>query len=163
MVENARIYFSGSLYCTLLFSRTENFKFFKAALSAVLCNGADGCIMNMWGYQHWNTVITTLDIYLFLSNSHKSTQARCKICSNLTSVLQQLTFVLLTFCFINLEHLSHPTLVLLFTLWKRTFCQNNAVMLTYRHNHAPKILLWKCSCHRNEKQNSKFFFNYDAN
>ena len=75
------------------------------------------------------------------------------------------------FC-INLEHLSHPTLVLLFTLWKgkyrlkvrrELFCQNNTVMLTYRHNHAPKILLGMCSCYRNEKQNSKAFFNYDAN
>ena len=44
-----------------------------------------------------------------------------------------------------------------------TFCQNNTVMLTYSHNHAPGILLWQCSCHRNEKQNSESFFNYDAN
>ena len=41
-----------------------------------------------------------------------------------------------------------------------TFCQNNAVMLTYSHNHAPGILLWNCSYLRNAKQNS--FFNYDA-
>ena len=44
-----------------------------------------------------------------------------------------------------------------------TFCQNNAVVLTYSHNHAPGILLWQCSYHRNEKQNSEIFFNYDAN
>ena len=44
-----------------------------------------------------------------------------------------------------------------------TFCQNNTVMLTYSHNHAPGILLWQCSCHRHEKQNSESFFNYDAN
>ena len=44
-----------------------------------------------------------------------------------------------------------------------TFCQNNTVMLTYLHNHAPGILLWHYSCHRNEKQNSESFFNYDAN
>ena len=44
-----------------------------------------------------------------------------------------------------------------------TFCQNNTVMLTYSHNHAPGILLWQSCCHRNEKQNSKSFFNYDAN
>ena len=37
------------------------------------------------------------------------------------------------------------------------------MMLTYSHNHAPGILLWQCSCHRNEKQNSESFFNYDAN
>ena len=36
-------------------------------------------------------------------------------------------------------------------------------MLTYTHNHAPGILLWQCFCHRNEKQNSESFFNYDAN
>ena len=95
VVENARINFSISPYCTLLFSRKENFKFFEVALSAVLCNGAVGCIMNVWGYQHWNTANTTLDIYLLFENGHKSTQTRCKVCSNLTSVLQQLTFVLL--------------------------------------------------------------------
>ena len=36
-------------------------------------------------------------------------------------------------------------------------------MLTYSHNHAREILLWQCSFHINEKQNSKSFFNYDAN
>ena len=44
-----------------------------------------------------------------------------------------------------------------------TFCQNNTVMLIYTHNHALGILLWQCSCHRNEKQNSESFFNHDAN
>ena len=52
-VENARINFSISPYYTMLFSRKENFKFLEVALSAVLCNGAVGCIMNVWGYQHW--------------------------------------------------------------------------------------------------------------
>ena len=147
-------------YC-FLEQRTSNFSkqpcqlFFAMARMAALwiCEDISIGILSL---PHWTFTC-------FLGNSHKSTQARCKVCSNLTSVLQQLTFVLLAFCFINLERLSHPTLVLLFTLWKRTFCQNNAVMLTYTHNHAPKILLWKCSYHRNEKQNSKFFFNYDAN
>ena len=46
-------------------------------------------------------------------------------------------------------------------LW--TFYQNNTVMLTYTHNHAPGILLWHGSCHRNKNPNSKSFFNYDAN
>ena len=63
LVENARTNFWISSYCTLLFSRKENFKFFEVALSAVLCNGAVGCIMNVWGYQHWNTANTTLVIY----------------------------------------------------------------------------------------------------
>ena len=53
MVENGRINFSISPYWTLLFSRKENFKFLEVALSAVLCNGAVGCIMNVWGYQYW--------------------------------------------------------------------------------------------------------------
>ena len=96
VVENARINFSISPYCTLLISRKENFKFFEVALPAVLCNGAVGCIMNVWGYQHWNTANTTLDIYLLFENGHKSTQTKCKVCSKLTSVLlQQLTFFLL--------------------------------------------------------------------
>ena len=52
-VENERINFSVSPYCTLLFSRKENFNFLEAALSAFLWNGAVGCIMNVWGYQRW--------------------------------------------------------------------------------------------------------------
>ena len=83
VVENARVNFSISPYCTLLFSRKENFKFFEVALSVVLCNGAVGCIMNVWGYQHWNTANTTLNIYLLFENGHKSTQTKCKVCSNL--------------------------------------------------------------------------------
>ena len=48
VVENPRINFSISPYCTLLFSRKENFKFFEVALPAVLFNGAvGGCIMNV--------------------------------------------------------------------------------------------------------------------
>ena len=47
VVENARINFSISPYCTLLFSTKENFKFLEVALSAVLCNDAVGCIMNV--------------------------------------------------------------------------------------------------------------------
>ena len=54
VVENTRVNFSISPYCTLLFSRKENFKNLEVALSAVLCNGAVCCIMNVWGYQHWN-------------------------------------------------------------------------------------------------------------
>ena len=89
-------YFKHSSFnYSLLFSRKENFKLFEIALPAVLYNCAVGCIMNLWRYQHWNTANTTLDIYLLFENGHKSTQTRCKVCSNLTSVLQQLTFVLL--------------------------------------------------------------------
>ena len=76
-------------------------------------------------------------------------------------------FRLTSVFFINLEHLSHPTLVLLFKLWKGKCWlkvrRKLTVMLTYTHNHAAEILLWRCSYHRNEKQNSKSFFNYDGN
>ena len=118
VVENARINFSISPYCTLLFSRKENFKFFEVALSAVLCNGLVGCIMSVWGYQHWNTANTTLDIYLLFENGHKSTQTGCKVCSNLRKCTITIDFRLTSVFFINLKHLLHPTLVLPFILWK---------------------------------------------
>ena len=84
-------------------------------------------------------------------------------------------FGLTSVFFINSEHLSHATLVLVFILWRgkcwlkvhrELFFQNNTVMVTYTHNHAPEILLWQCSCHRNKKNSFKLqksFFNYDAN
>ena len=94
-VENARINFSISPYCTLMFSRKEHFKFFEAASPAVFCNDTVSCIMNVRGYQHWNTANTTLNIYLLFENGHKSAQTKWKVCSHLTSVPQQLTFFLL--------------------------------------------------------------------
>ena len=118
MVENAKIKFPISPSCTILFSKKENFKFLEVALSAVLCNGLVGCIMNVWGYQHWDTANTTLDIYLLFENGHKSTQTRCKICSNLAKYTTTIDFRLTSVFFINLEHLSHPTSVLLFILLK---------------------------------------------
>ena len=136
MVENARINFSISLYCTLLFSRKENFKFFEGALSAVLCNDVVGCIMNVWGYQHWNTANTTLDISLLFENGHKNIQTRCKVCSNLTKCTTTIDFHLTSVFFINLEHLSHPTLALLFILW------NGKCWLKLRHELFVKIIQW---------------------
>ena len=118
VVENARINFSISPYCTLLFSRKENFNFFEVTLSAVLCDGLVGCNLNMSRYQHWNTANTRLDIYLLLENGHKSAQTRCKVCSNVIKCTTAIEFRLTSVFFINLEHLSHPTLVLLFILWK---------------------------------------------
>ena len=115
VVENARINFSISPYCTLLFSRKENFKFLEVALSTVLCNGAVGCIMNVWGYQHW---IPQWTFTLLFGNGHKSTQTKCKVCSNLTKCTTTIDFRLTSIFFINLEHLLHPTLVLLFIPWK---------------------------------------------
>ena len=118
VVENAKMSFSISPCCTLLFSRKENFKFLEVALSVVLCNGSAGCIINVWGYQHWNTANMTLDIYFLFENCHKITQTRCKVCSNLTKCPTTIGFRLISFFFINLEHLPHPTIVLLFILWK---------------------------------------------
>ena len=117
-VENARINFSISPYCTLLFSRKENFKFLEVALSAVLCNGAVGCIMTVWGYQHWIPYWTFTG---FFANGHKSTQTRCNVCSNLTKCTTTIDFRLTSVFFINLGHLSHLTSVLLFILWKGKF------------------------------------------
>ena len=116
VVENATINFSISPFCTLLFPRKENFNFFEVALSAVLCNGPFGCVMNVWGYQDWNTTNTILDIYLFFGNGHKNTQTRSKVCSNIKCTTA-IDFRLTSVFFINLEHLSHPILVLLFILW----------------------------------------------
>ena len=48
----------------MLFSRRENFKFFEEALEAAFYNDVVGSIINVWGYRHWNTVNTTVDIYL---------------------------------------------------------------------------------------------------
>ena len=118
VVENARINFSISPYCTLLFSRKENFKFFEVALSALLCSSVVGCIMNVWGYQHWTTAKTKLDICLLFGNGYKSTQTRCDVCSNLTKYTTTIDFCLTSAFFINLEHLWHPTLLLLFILGK---------------------------------------------
>ena len=113
----------------------------------------------------WNN---TLDIYLLFENGHKSTQARCKVCSNVAKYTTAIDFRLTSVFFINLEHLSYPTVVLLFILWigkcwLKVRRQNNTVMLTYSHSHASGILLCQCSCHGNEKQNFESFFNYDAN
>ena len=84
VVENAIINFLISCYCTLLFSKKENFKFLEAALSAVLRDGPVGYVVNAWGYQHWNAANTTLEICLLFEDEQKSTQTRCNVCSNLT-------------------------------------------------------------------------------
>ena len=101
VVENARVNFSISPYCMLLFSRKGNFKFFEAALSAVLCNGAAGCIMNVWGCQHWNTTNTILNIYLLFENGHKSTLRRCKVCSSVTKCTTTIYFRSVFFITLN--------------------------------------------------------------
>ena len=131
VVENARINFSSSPYYTLLFYRKENFKLFEVALSAVLCNDAVGCIM-----KYWNTVNTTLEIYLLFENGHKSTQTRCKFFSNLTKCTKTIDFCLTSVFFINLENLSYSTLVVLFILWK------GKCWLKVRRKLFVKIIQW---------------------
>ena len=94
--------------------------------------------LRMW-YKLWNTANTTLDIYFFFSkNSHQSPRTLCRVCWNLTSVLQQLTFVLSVSFLVNTyrEHLSHHTLVLLFSLWK------GKCSLKVRRELFVKIIQW---------------------
>ena len=81
---NARINFSIGPCCTLLFCRKKKLicfgnSFISCSLQRTF---AVGDIMNVWGYQHWNTANTTLDIFLLSENGLKSTQTRCKFCSN---------------------------------------------------------------------------------
>ena len=59
---------------------------------------------------------TPLEIYLLFKNGQKTTQTTCKVCSDLTKCTTTIDFCLTSVVFINLEHLSHPTLMLLFIL-----------------------------------------------
>ena len=125
-VENARTNFSVSPDRTPWVSRKENLRFFEVALAVVLCNDVVGSIMNMWGYLHWNTANTIPDLYLFVKPIKCTTTIDFRLGSD----------------FINLEHLSCPTLVLPFKLRKgkcwlevrcELFVKNNTEMLTYTH------------------------------
>ena len=100
--------------CYFLEKRTANF---EVALAVVLWDDAVGIIMTVWRITIEILSIPQRTFTCFLKNGHKNAQGRCKFCSNLSNVLQQLTLVLLV-NFINLEHLSRPTLVFLFKLWK---------------------------------------------
>ena len=71
-----------SFYCTLLFSRKEVIKFSEVALVSVQCNCLIHCIVIAQRYQPWNTANTTADICLLLKNSNKTSQIKCKVCSN---------------------------------------------------------------------------------
>ena len=96
LVENARKIFLISPYCTLLFSRKENFKFLEVILPTVLCNGAVGCIVNVricvsieiLPIPHWTFTF-------FRKTAMKSLRQDLKFVQTYQSVLQQLTFVLL--------------------------------------------------------------------
>ena len=68
------------------------------------------CSLQWRGWLHYECVRisalnTTLDIYLLFENGHKSTQTRCKVCSNLTKCITTIDFCLNSAFFINLEHL----------------------------------------------------------
>ena len=81
------------------------------------------CSLQWRGCLHYECVRiselnTTLNIYLLFENSRKNTQTRCKVFKNLAKRTTTFDFCLTSVFFINLEHLSHPTLVLLFILWK---------------------------------------------
>ena len=155
MVENTRINFSVFPNHILLFSRKEKLKSFEVALTVVLCNDVLAVLWISEAIAIKILLIPYWTFTCFLWNGHKNTQRRCTVCSNLSSVLQQLTFVLVVI-FINLEHLSWPTLVFLFKLWKggkywlevrrELFVKNNTVMLTYTHISSSlvnsKIVLW---------------------
>ena len=101
------------------------------------------CSLQWRGWLHYECVRisalnTTLDIYLLFENGHKSTQTRCKVCSNLTKCTTTIDFRLTSVFFINIEYLSHPTstLVLLFILWK------GKCWLKLRRELFGKIIQW---------------------
>ena len=64
MIEDTRINFATSPYCTLLFSIEENLKFSNVTLVAAHCNFLVGSIMVLRRYRSWNTATTTMDIRL---------------------------------------------------------------------------------------------------
>ena len=78
----------------------NRYHYVKVVLSAVLCKRQ--------GF--------TLDIYLLFENGHKNNETRCKVCSNLTKCTTTIDFRLTSVFFINIEHLLHLILVLLFII-----------------------------------------------
>ena len=69
--------------------------------------------------------------------------------------------------FCQFPHLLHPSLLL---FWQKFASLTVYSALAFylklestRITYAPGILLWQCSCYRNENQNPESFFNYDAN
>ena len=133
VVENARINFSISPYCTLWFSKKRKLQIFVSSFIS--------CSLQWRGRLHYECVSisalnTTLDISLLFKNGHKSTWTRCKVCSNLTKCTTTIDFRLTIVVFTNLEHLSHPTLVLLFILWK------GKCWLKVRRELFVKIIQW---------------------
>ena len=106
MVKNARID-----YCTLFFLQKEA----SLALAAVLCNGMVGCIMNMR--------LSALKYCQYHSGQKllkHSNKVYCLLKPN--KCITTIDFRLASAIFINLEHVSHPTLVLLFKFWEGNCC-----------------------------------------
>ena len=79
VVDKNRMTFLVNPYCTLLFPRKENFKFFKVALVSVHCNYLIVCTVIARDYQRWNTANATADISLLVKNSNKNTDIKCKV------------------------------------------------------------------------------------
>ena len=83
----------------------------------------------------------------FSKNGHKSTQARCKVCSNLTNVLQQLTVVLLLSFLLTLNNFHD--LVLLFKLWKGKYwlkVRRGLFVKIDANRHTPVWLILRSYC-----------------
>ena len=72
-----------SLYCSLLFSRKEFIKFSEVALGSAHCNCLIGWIVIVRGYRPWNTVNTTMDIWLLVQSGNKKNKTKCEVCSNI--------------------------------------------------------------------------------
>ena len=135
VVENKRINFLVSPYCTPWLSRKENLNSFGVALAFVLCND----VLAAWWICELYTANTIPDLYLFVKPIKCTTTIDFRLGSD----------------FINLEHVSCPTQVLLFKLWKakcwlevrcERLVKNNTAMLIYTHICSSltnsKIVLW---------------------
>ena len=102
------------------------------------------CFLQWRSWLHYECVrISALKYCLYhtghllaFENGHKSTQARYKFCENLTKCTTTIGFCLTSVFFINLQHHEHPTLVLLFILWKSKCC------LKMRPEFFVKIIQW---------------------
>ena len=119
VVENERVDFSISPYCTLLFSRKENFNFFWFSF--------DNCSSKRRGSLHYECMrISALKYFryhighlIFKKWSKKAFKQGAKFVQTWQVYYSNwLSPCYCVFFFINLEHLLHPTLLLLFKLLK---------------------------------------------
>ena len=109
--KNARID-----YCTFFFLQ----KGASLALAAALCNDMVGCITNMR--------LSALKYFQYHSGQKRlkhSNKVYCLVKPN--KCITAIDFRFASVILINLEHLSHPTLVLLFKFWEDNYCWNCVV------------------------------------